>query len=143
MVTGLYAGIMALIYVGLSFNVILLRIKNKVSFGDNNIPALQRAVRIHGNFGEYIPFILLMMMIYEMQAGGNVLVLHITGGAMILGRILHGFGLFRNELNTRTIGTVVTQTLLIFMALLVIIAGAGKLSAVTKTPQPPSQTAAH
>jgi len=47
MIISLYAGILALIYIGLSGYVIKGRFKNQVSLGDNNIPDMQKRVRVH------------------------------------------------------------------------------------------------
>lgn len=119
MVTGLYAGILALIFVGLSFNVILRRIKLKVLFGDNNDPILTTAVRIHGNFIEYVPLTLLCIGLYEAQ-GGPATMIHTLGIFLIGARLLHAAGLHLNKVMLRLGGMIGTLTALTIVAALLI-----------------------
>jgi uncharacterized protein len=142
MVTGLYAGILALIFVGLSFNVILRRMKLKVLFGDNNNPVLTTAMRIHGNFAEYVPFILLCMGLYEFS-GGQTAMIHTLGIFLIGSRLLHAAGLHLNKGMLRLGGMVGTLTALTIVSALLIatmIMGAPVGSAGTP---PQSHNAAH
>ena len=64
MIISLYAGILALIYIGLSGYVIQGRFKNKVSLGDNNNADMQKRIRVHGNFAEYVPLALFLIFSY-------------------------------------------------------------------------------
>lgn len=91
-ITSLYAGILALFYAFLSLRIPKLRMKHKVGLGDGNIPELQRAVRVHANFAEYIPFALLMLLLLEAQ-GYSAWFLHIMGLMLVVGRGLHAYGL--------------------------------------------------
>ena len=94
-ITGLYAGILALIYMLLAINVMINRYKFKVGIGDGEQKPLAKAIRIHGNFAEYIPFILVLMAIYELN-GGDVTLLHSCGMALAIGRILHAIGITKS-----------------------------------------------
>lgn len=129
MVTGLYAGILAVIFIVLSFNVILRRIKNRMPYGDNNNESIMHAVRIHGNFAEYVPFVLILMMLYEMQAG-SMYVLHAFGILLIIGRLLHMIGLHSGIIPARIGGTVITQLLMAVLAVLLILKGITLLQVV-------------
>lgn len=96
-ITGLYAGLLTVLFIGLSMNIIRLRLKNKIGIGDGGNEMLAKAVRVHGNFSEYIPLALLLLGIYEMNGAGPQW-LHALGGTLFIGRILHAVGL------TKTIG---------------------------------------
>ncbi len=97
-ITGFYAGLLAILLFVLTIIVIKLRFKLKVGLGDGQQTPLVKAVRIHGNFIEYVPFALLLLAIYEINAG-NVLLLHILGITLVLARFAHAIGL------TKTMGT--------------------------------------
>ena len=58
-VTGLYAGILVVIFFVLSMRVINNRVRAQVNLLDGRDEALTRAMRAHGNFAEYVPFALL------------------------------------------------------------------------------------
>jgi len=91
-ITGFYASLLALLFIGLSINIIRLRLQNKTGIGDGGHKVLAKAVRVHGNFAEYIPMALLMLGIYEVN-GANPIMLHIFGAALFIGRIFHAIGL--------------------------------------------------
>lgn len=122
MVTGLYAGILALIYMALSINVIVKRVHYKTQIGDNNNPILTRAIRIHGNFSEYAPLILILMALYELQAP-SIYILHAMGIALVVGRLAHIWGLGRGVMAARALGTVLTMLLLASLGVLLILKG--------------------
>ncbi|WP_274620662.1 MAPEG family protein [Colwellia maritima] len=60
-ITAFYASLLTLLYIGLSFNVIRLRFKLKVGVGDGGQEQLTKAIRIHGNFSEYMPLALILL----------------------------------------------------------------------------------
>src|SRR5687768_12832 len=93
-ITLLYAGILALFYCLLSLYVVRQRWAEKVSLGYNRDPksVLFKAVRIHGNFSEYIPFFITLMALDEMT-GRSATTLHIIGAVLIISRIGHAIGL--------------------------------------------------
>jgi uncharacterized membrane protein YecN with MAPEG domain len=124
MITGLYAGIFALIYVALSFNVITRRRYHGVPFGDKDIPDLRHAIRMHGNFAEYIPFALLCMVLLEMQGtGANVI--HALGIALLLGRIAHAYALTKEVFQARVVGTMLTQIVIAVSGVMLILRALG------------------
>ena len=59
-VTPIYGGLAALFFALLSFRVIQLRGVTKIGLGFEGDQGLQRAIRVHGNFAEYVPFVLLL-----------------------------------------------------------------------------------
>jgi uncharacterized protein len=62
------------------------------SIGDAGNSALLQKIRRHGNFIEWVPFVLLLMTIAELQ-GAGALWLHAAGALLLIGRIAHPFGL--------------------------------------------------
>ena len=77
-VTGLYAGILGVVFFVLSMRAISNRVRAKVNLLDGGDEALTRAMRVHGNFAEYVPFTLLLMVLAEIQ-GGSGLFIHVSG----------------------------------------------------------------
>lgn len=90
-VTPLYAGLLALLYVLLGLRVVQVRQKG-ISLGDGGDPKMLRVIRGHANFGEYVPLALLMMLILEVGRT-SIYVLHALGIALVASRLLHGYAL--------------------------------------------------
>ena len=67
MIISTYAALLAFYYIYLSFNVIKVRRKEQISLGDNGNVKLQRAVRAHANFMEYVPFTIILLFLAEYQ----------------------------------------------------------------------------
>ncbi len=95
--TGFYASLLGLLYIGLAINIILLRKKFKVGINDGGNKDLAKAIRVHGNFAEYVPITLILLASYELN-GASAMMLHVLGAALVVGRVLHVIGL------TKTIG---------------------------------------
>ena len=115
-ITALYTSLLALLFIVLTINIIRLRLNLKVGVGDGGHSELVKAIRIHGNFAEFIPLFLLLMICYELNSG-SVMVLHLCGAAVFVGRIMHAIGL------AKTIGTSLYRqlgVLTIFISILVL-----------------------
>ncbi len=91
-VTPLYALPLALIYLILWVRISAVRSKTSISFGDGGNVELLRRIRQHGNFVEWAPFVLILMILAE-GMGAPALYLHIGGALLLIGRIVHPFGL--------------------------------------------------
>jgi len=117
-VTPIYAGLISLIFVALSFRVIGSRRQAKVALGDGGNTALTRRLRAHGNFAEYAPLAIVLMALAELQ-GQPALLLHIMGIALLAGRLVHAFGVSREpeDYRLRVTGMVLTLSVLISGAL--------------------------
>ena len=114
-ITGLYAAIFTIFYILLCFNVIRYRAKFKVGIKSNGHLPLDLAIRVQGNFSEYIPLSLILMALIEAQRG-NINWLHLMGQALLFGRILHFWGLGVKGAGAspqRFIGTAITYTALL------------------------------
>ena len=117
-ITSIYAGLLALFFVALSFRTISLRRRHKIAIGSAENEALMRAARAHANFAEYVPFALVLIGLLEL-ADSSPVTLHAFGVALILGRLIHAYSVSRIDENTvfRVVGMVLTFTVLIGAAI--------------------------
>jgi uncharacterized protein len=90
--TAVFAAILALMFIKLSLNVIGFRRKNKVALGAGGVDELERAIRAHGNFAEYVPLGLFLMGALELNDAPLALVA-LLGGLLVLGRYFHAKGI--------------------------------------------------
>lgn len=125
-ITLYYAAILALFYIYLTLKVVKVRKKEKIGIGYGDSEALSRAIRVHGNFAEYVPFSLVLLYFLETQ-GGNSIVMAVLGGALVLARISHAHGVSKVEenLNFRVFGMFTTMCVIIISALYLLTIGAG------------------
>ncbi|WP_323889733.1 MAPEG family protein [Aeromonas caviae] len=91
-ITLIYAGLLGLLFLLLSFWVVKRRAQFRVMIGEGEAPEMLAAIRAHGNFAEYVPLTLLLMALCEL-AGVGSLWLHLGGVLLLLGRILHAIGI--------------------------------------------------
>ncbi|NQV98876.1 MAG: MAPEG family protein [Rhodospirillales bacterium] len=112
--TPVYAGILALMYVVLSLRVISLRRAEKIGIGDGGHAELIRRQRVHGNFAEYVPLVLVLMTLAELQEVPDAVV-HLIGGLLLSGRLLHAWALGQEpgHLKARVLGMILTFAALI------------------------------
>ena len=90
--TGLYAALLTLLYIILAVRIIRLRWKYRVGIGSGEAEELKVAVRVHGNFIEYVPLALILLGIIEFS-GVAVVWVHVIGIALLIARIAHAIGL--------------------------------------------------
>ncbi len=90
--TPIYALALSAIFLVLFIRVSAMRSATGISFGDGGSAALLHRVRQHGNFVEWVPFVLVLMILAE-GMGAPALYLHISGALLLIGRIAHPFGL--------------------------------------------------
>lgn len=125
MITGLYAGLLGIIFLGLSFLVIRQRLINKVGVGHGKNESVMRAVRVHGNFAEYVPMALVMMAIAEstLWFENTPYILHGLGILLVLGRLSHAYGLSKTVDTSwgRFAGMITTFLVLLVLSVLLII----------------------
>ena len=112
MITALYASLLAILLFILSIRVIGLRGNPAFAFiaqGKGDDEFLQRAVRAHGNFTEYVPTMLILLYFLE-SSGVAGAKLHALAGAFFLGRVMHGIcmGFMRSNMPLRVGGTALT-----------------------------------
>ncbi|MCK6508157.1 MAPEG family protein [Myxococcota bacterium] len=76
----------------LGMRVIVLRWTRKVGLGDGQDKDLRRAIRVHGNFAEWVPLALLALVAAEAR-GADPRWIWALGGTLLLGRVGHAVGL--------------------------------------------------
>lgn len=96
-VAALYVGISALILLALSLNVGRQRSRlNSFALGSIGDTKLAGAVRAHGNFIEYAPIVLLMILVLALMKA-SVILLHLLGIVFIVARIFHAAGMMTEK----------------------------------------------
>jgi uncharacterized membrane protein YecN with MAPEG domain len=108
-VTSIFASVLALMFIKLSMDVIGFRRKNKVAIGDGGVPELERAIRAHGNFAEYVPLGLFLIGALELNDAPLELVAPL-GLLLVVGRYYHAKGINEPppEFSNRVLGMKIT-----------------------------------
>ena len=91
-VTPIYAGCFALLAVLLANQVLYVRLRPKTE----PVWRINAVERVQANFIENVPLALLLLMIIELTGATNT-VLHMLGGSLLVCRVLHAWGMSRNE----------------------------------------------
>jgi uncharacterized protein len=91
-ITTLYVPPLIVIWFALWIGVASMRPALKASIGDAGNPELLLRIRRHGNFIEWTPFVLVLMILAEAQGVGAIW-LHVAGVLLLIGRAAHPFGL--------------------------------------------------
>ena len=91
--TASFAGLFGLIYVGLTFWIMVSRTMFNTLQGDGGNQTLEKRVRVHGNFIEFVPLGLIVIGLLEGGGGRHGLVSTLLL-LLLIGRVLHPFGLF-------------------------------------------------
>ena len=101
-ITLFYAGFFAIFALVLSFRAGIYRGKAKASilYGEPISWELAERVRVHQNFLEYVPLMLIMMGLIEANDGPEMF-LYVTGDLLILARIAHAIGLKHDDMSNK------------------------------------------
>lgn len=121
-VVPLYAALLALLFVLLSVNVIRARNAHRVTLGTAGNVELERQVRVHANFAEYVPLTLLLLAMADLR-GAPTWVLNLLCVGLLAGRLAHAWGVSRavEDLRFRVAGVGTTFTVIVVAALLLVI----------------------
>lgn len=116
-ITPVYAALLAIALVVLSWRVIRLRRKHKTSLGDGGKMELLRAIGVQANFSEYTPIFLILLALAELTDVAPW-ALHLWGVAFCAGRISHAYGVSQLEepFQFRIGGMITTFTVLVTCA---------------------------
>ncbi len=95
-VVAFYTALFLIFFMMLSLWVIVQRNVYKVKLGEGGAPALQQAIRMHGNFCENVPFALLGLWGLAFL-GLSGLWIHILGSCLLVARLAHAWGLWRSQ----------------------------------------------
>jgi hypothetical protein len=122
-VTAIFAALLALMLVAISVRVTVLRARKKIDFFDGGDPELGRALRVQGNFIEYVPLTLAMMGLVEWM-GVPAWLVYVLGMALVIGRIAHAWGVYGHSLPPRATGATINWIVLVVGALIVLVRAA-------------------
>ncbi|GLR66247.1 hypothetical protein GCM10010909_09270 [Acidocella aquatica] len=116
-ITLLTAGVLGLIFLGISIHVVRQRMATKVVIGDGDArpgtEGLRAAIRMHANFAEYVPLILILLGGIEYAGAPHALVVGLAV-ALVAARLSHAFGLPRPAPNLlRAGGAMLTWIVLL------------------------------
>lgn len=117
-VTPIYMALAALLYIYLTLQVVKARKSAKVALGDGGDRTILKRNRAHGNFAEYTPLTLLMLMAAELL-GTPGFVLHLLGLAFIAARALHAYAISQPDepIKYRQLSMVTTLGVMALLAL--------------------------
>ncbi len=118
-VTAIFTGVLALMLVGISIRVTRLRASKKISLADGGDKQMQAAIRVQGNFIEYVPMALALMGLIEAM-GGRLWAVYLFGVLLVAARVAHAFALYSGFFPARVLGTSTTWALLAIGGLYVI-----------------------
>ena len=119
-VTTLTASIFAVALIALSVPVSLRRAATGIEAGYGDDEMLRRRIRAQGNFTEYAPVGLIVLMLVEAR-GTSAMLVWLVAGALIAGRALHAAGMLSGSTPLRASGMLLTfGSLLLGAALLAI-----------------------
>jgi uncharacterized membrane protein YecN with MAPEG domain len=91
-VTSLYAGLLAYMYLILTIRVTRNRHQKRIGILEGDDQEMAQAIRVHGNFSEYVPIILILMALSELNDLPPYF-LHVMGIVVLGSRISHAIGL--------------------------------------------------
>lgn len=113
-VTMIYAALLGMLLLMLSWGVSRVRLRESVSLGAGDVSGLESAIRAQGNFIEYVPFALILLMLAESAAATSWL-LHLLGASLLVGRLLHAYGIQQpgSANNYRKYGIALTWLMII------------------------------
>ena len=121
--TAPFAGVLGLLLVALSLNVVRHRRRARVSIGDGADRGLEQAIRTQANCAEYAPIGIVALALVELSDGAAWMV--VTLGLMLVtGRVMHAYGFGRTPqiMILRQLGMVLTLTMLALSAIWLLIA---------------------
>jgi len=108
----IYAALLAVAYVVLAGRVVAVRRTARVSLGSGGDTDLERRIRVHGNFAEYVPLALIVLAFVEMQGAPGWYV-HVLSGVLVAARAAHAYGLSTGTLRLRVLGVTGTFAVLL------------------------------
>ena len=123
-VTSFYAALLALVFMAISFWISAGRSKYQIHVGDGGNANLLARMRAQANFVEYVPLILILVLLLEGRRT-SIYIIHILLLALLISRILHPFGMVAPPKSARQalcrgVGAGVTWLVLIAAALLLL-----------------------
>jgi len=121
-ITAIYAALCGILMIALAVRVSRLRRRYRIGVGSAGQEALERAIRAHANFTEYVPLALILMLLAEL-GGVTGWLMHVFGITLLVSRLLHAWGLTRSGGVSvgRLYGTLGTWALIVALAVLILL----------------------
>lgn len=121
---GVYAALITLMGVALTYLVIFRRRSKLIGIGDGGDKTMARLIRVHGNFCENAPFALALLILLALT-GGPGWAVHAVGLLFLAGRVAHAIGLSQSVGKSigRVAGMVMTHSSFFIGAVMLLISG--------------------
>ena len=120
-VTALAGLVLTPVYIRLAFAVIAKRKALGVAVGNGSHPELEAAIRAHGNFSEYVPFTLILILAAELNGTPSWLAAPVAL-MLLAGRLFHASAIASADIPKRVRGMKLTFAALALGALLNLVA---------------------
>jgi len=106
-----YIALLVVLHVVLTWRVIAVRREKRVGLGDGGDKQLTRRIRVHGNFVETAPLLMILLLALPL-VGAPAWAVHGIGVLSVTGRVLHAIGLSQSGGPSfgRVVGMVLTLT---------------------------------
>lgn len=91
-VAGFYTALLVIGSLLLKYHVVRHRMRSRVGIGDGGDKLLARAIRVHGNYVENVPFGIAILLAMALL-GSATLLIHLVGIMIVVARIAHAIGL--------------------------------------------------
>lgn len=91
-ISAIYIAILLILGVVLAVRVVFVRRQAKIGIGDGKNADLMQRIRCHGNFSEYAPLLIALLVMLPLL-GAREWMVHLAGLGAVVGRILHAIGL--------------------------------------------------
>ncbi len=99
-ITTLYAGLLGMILLATSYKAGSLRGKLNIPLGHGDNLELHLAMRRQANFVEYVPMILILVALLEMD-GAPKLAIHCMGAGLVIFRACHALGVEAHTMSSK------------------------------------------
>jgi uncharacterized protein len=106
-IVAFYGAVLGLIFIGLSILTIRTRRAQRISLGTGDDDTLQKRMRAHANFAEYVPLALILLAGTAIM-GAHPWFLHAGGALLCAGRLGHASAILSGTLRFRVYGMLAT-----------------------------------
>ena len=111
-VTSITLVLLVPLFVRLAFNVIKKRKAHQVALGSGQHADLEAAIRAHGNFSEYVPLVVLLMLVAEIN-GAPWWLVSVSAALIVVGRFIHAAAIPAGSISKRVQGMKLTFAALV------------------------------
>lgn len=99
-ITAITLVVLVPMYIRLAFGVIRKRRQHRIAVGSGNNADLEAAIRAHGNFSEYVPFALILILAAEIN-GTPIWLSALVAALLVSGRLIHAAAIPAGDLAKR------------------------------------------